>query len=474
MKRIGLRTIKTAICVFFCLLFFILLKLFEFIPGVPKNFAFSWYNPFFAGIATAYSVHASKSASLNQAKNRCVASIIGGCIGILLITFYELCGGKWPNLQAVSLETFNFVLPYLLISFCTILVVVTGVALHQHQAVFVAILTFLSVTVNPNINVGYWQWQFGTNRILSTIVGVLIALGVNLFRLPHRYKNKNLLFCVGIDGMLLKDSDRFKGFIPYKLNYLNRIGANVTLFTTRTPTTFMPILEDVNITHPVVCMSGAALYDTQNQQYIAVESIDVETAKRVYAVLKKNRISPFVNQIHEDVLFTYNEHIDNEGERIYALSKRNASYCSYVPGPVPTDEVVYFLIVEKEDIVKKLMDDIREDEDLSSKVSILIYDVFETDQVPGLKYVKIYSKKIEELEILKMYCKNEQLDIVGLSSSVHSNHLLKHSKYNVALDVLEDKVLKDCFSVVSKEQPDKLFKEAQKIYHYNLAKCGKK
>ncbi len=259
MKRIGLRTIKTAICVFFCLLFFILLKLFEFIPGVPKNFAFSWYNPFFAGIATAYSVHTSKSASLNQAKNRCVASIIGGCIGILLITFYELCGGKWPNLQAVSLETFNFVLPYLLISFCTILVVVTGVALHQHQAVFVAILTFLSVTVNPNINVGYWQWQFGTNRILSTIVGVLIALGVNLFRLPHRYKNKNLLFCVGIDGMLLKDSDRFKGFIPYKLNYLNRIGANVTLFTTRTPTTFMPILEDVKITHPVVCMSGAAL-----------------------------------------------------------------------------------------------------------------------------------------------------------------------------------------------------------------------
>ena len=133
-----------------------------------------------------------------------------------------------------------------------------------------------------------------------------------------------------------------RAFIPYKLNYLNRIGANVTLFTTRTPTTFMPILEDVNITHPVVCMSGAALYDTQNQQYIAVESIDVETAKRVYAVLKKNRISPFVNQIHEDVLFTYNEHIDNEGERIYALSKRNASYCSYVPGPVPTDEVVYF------------------------------------------------------------------------------------------------------------------------------------
>ncbi|HRF71079.1 MAG TPA: hypothetical protein PKV66_06590, partial [Candidatus Pelethenecus sp.] len=148
MKRIGLRTIKTAICVFLCLMVFIILKLFEYIPGMPDNFAFSWYNPFFAGLATAYSVHASKAASINQAKNRCVASLIGGITGILLITMYELCGGIWPNLQAVNLSTFNYVIPYILISLFTIVVVVIGVSLKQHQAVFVAILTFLSVTVN--------------------------------------------------------------------------------------------------------------------------------------------------------------------------------------------------------------------------------------------------------------------------------------------------------------------------------------
>ncbi|MDE7161313.1 MAG: HAD hydrolase family protein [Anaeroplasmataceae bacterium] len=310
MKKIGLRTIKTAICVFCCLLVFILLKLFEYIPGVPDGFAFSWYNPFFAGIATAYSVHASKSASLNQAKNRCVASIIGGGIGILLITIYELCGGHWPNLQSVSLESLNFILPYILISICTIAVVVTGVSLKQQQAVFVSILTFLSVTVNPNINVGYWQWQFGLNRILSTIIGVLIALGVNLFRLPHRFSNKNVLFCVGIDGMLLKDDDRFKGFMQYKMNYLNRIGANVTLFTTRTPTTFMPLLEDVKITHPVICMSGAALYDAVNHEYLAVEEIDIDTSKKIQKLCKQNHISPFINQIQDDVLFTYNDSLD--------------------------------------------------------------------------------------------------------------------------------------------------------------------
>lgn len=474
MKKIGLRTIKTAICVFLCLMVFILLKLLEYIPGVQKNFAFSWYNPFFAGLATAYSVHASKSASINQAKNRCVASLIGGITGILLITIYELCGGIWPNLQAVNLETFNFVIPYILISLFTIVVIVIGVSLKQQQAVFVAILTFLSVTINPNVNVGQWQWQFGLNRILSTIIGVLIALGVNLFRLPHRHKNKNLLFCVGIDGMLLKDSDRFRGFMQYKMNYLNRIGANVTLFTTRTPTTFMPLLEDVKITHPVVCMSGAALYDAGKLHYIATETIDAETAEEVYNVLRKNKISPFVNQIHEDVLFTYNESLDNEGERIYAEGKRNASFCCYIPGPAPKGEVIYFLIVEKEDVITKLVEDIQSDFSLSSKLSILIYDVFEPNQVQNLKYVKIYSKSIENLDILKKYCKEEELDIVGLISSNHSKHLLDHSKYSVALNSLDEEFRKYCTRVLPKDNPENLFKEVQRIYHYNLAKYGKK
>ncbi|MDE5715591.1 MAG: HAD hydrolase family protein [Anaeroplasmataceae bacterium] len=473
MKRIGLRTIKTAISVFGCLLFFILLKLFEFIPGVPDNFAYSWYNPFFAGIATAFSVHASKSASLNQAKIRCVASLIGGIIGILLITFYELCGGKWPNLASVNLETFNFVLPYLLISFCTIIVIIVGVALKQQQAVFVSILTFLSVTVNPNVNVGQWQWQFGTNRILSTMIGVLIALGVNLFRFPHRFKNKNLLFCVCIDGMLLKEEDRFKGFMQYKMNYLHRIHANVTLFTTRTPTTFMPLLEDVKVEHPIICMSGAALYDPKTCTYLFTEKISIEASERVKEILKEAHISPFINLIRNNVLFTYNESLDNEGEEIYAESKRNAGYCCYISQSAPKEEVLYFLIVEKEEVVNPVLETIRKDKLLSEQLSILIYDVFETNQAKDLKYIKIYSKKIEDLSSIKKYALENQYDIVGLTSSTLSNHLLKNAKYAITIDTNEEDIKSQCKKIIDHNNPNDLFREVNKIYHYNLAKYGK-
>lgn len=467
MKRIGLRTVKTAICVFCCLLFFILLKLFELIDGVPDNFAFSWYNPFFAAIATAYSVHASKSASINQAKNRCIASVIGGIVGILLISIYELFGGKWPNLQAVSLNSFNFLIPYILISLFTILVIIIGVSLKQQQAVFVSILTFLSVTVNPNINVGNWQWQFGLNRILSTVIGVLIALGVNLFRLPHKYNNKNLLFCVGIDGMLLSDNDRFKGFMQYKMNYLNRIGANVTLFTTRTPTTFMPLLNDVKINNPVICMSGACLYDTVNKKYLAYENIDKTTSLKLLDIIKNNNITPFINVINDDILYIYNESLDNEGEIIYANSKRNASYCNYINTKYE-GEVLYYLIIEEEDIINNLIKDIN-NSDIVDSITILTYDVKEENQKDNLKYVKIYNKNILSLNILKKYIENYNYELVGLTSDSKSNHLLINSKYCVTLNKfkIDNKLY---IKTVDDTKPDNLFKEVERLYHYNFAK----
>lgn len=474
MKRIGLRTIKTAISVFFCLLFYILLKLFEFIPGVPDDFAFSWYNPFFAGIATAYSVHSSKMASLKQAKNRCVASVIGGVTGILLITIYELCGGKWPNLSSVSLETWNFVLPYLLISIGTILVVLIGIYTHQQPAIFVAILTFLSVTVNPNINVGYWQWQFGTNRILSTIVGVLIALGVNLFHLHHFHKNQSLLFCVGIDGMLLSDGDRIRGFMQYKLNYLNHIGANVTLFTTRTPTTFMPLLDDVRINHPIVCMSGAALYDAKEKRYVAYQAIEESVANKVRLVLKEHQVTPFINRIENNVLFTYCESLDNEGERIYAEGKRNAGYCCFINEEAPSSEVLYFLLVEEASKANELLEVFEKNEELSSQLLIQVYDVFEPNQNPNLKYIKIYDKKIEKLEILKQYVEKENFTLVGLSTTKLANHLLSAATYSITMSGAPSEVQSHTDYVIPSKNPDDLFKMVQKIYYKNLSKSGKK
>ena len=469
--RIGLRIGKTAIAVFLCLTLYVVLKTIEYIPGVPENFAFNWYNPFFAGIAAAYSIHPSKKASFRQAKNRIVASLIGGIMGILLVSIYTVFGGEWPNVYAVNLESFNFLLPYILVSICVVLVIETGVILNQRDAVFVSVLTFLSVTINPNSAVEKWFFQFGVNRILSTILGVLIALGVNMFRLPRLYKNKNLLFCVGIDGMLNGDNDRFKGYINYKMNDLYSKGANLTLFTTRTPTTFMPLLDDIHVNRPIICMSGAALYDTNALKYIASEKIDKDTATKVYNLLKENHISPFVNTIENDVLFVYNETIDNEGERLYANAKKNAAYGSFVLGKPNMENVVYFIIVEEKQKEQHILDVLNNSE-FKDEITTLVYDSFDSNDLEKhFTYIKVYNKKILDLEILKKYANEENLDIVGLTSSSYSNQLLKNSDYAITLINNKEETKQLCGDIVNSKNPDDLFKEVNRLYHsYNMRK----
>ncbi|MBO5711451.1 MAG: hypothetical protein J6R47_01300, partial [Acholeplasmatales bacterium] len=97
MRKIGGRIIKTSISISICIFLYFAFKCLEFIPGCPDNLAFIIYNPFFAGIATAYSIYPDKKSSYQQAKNRCVASVIGGVVAIVVVLLYELIAQKaWP------------------------------------------------------------------------------------------------------------------------------------------------------------------------------------------------------------------------------------------------------------------------------------------------------------------------------------------------------------------------------------------
>ncbi len=466
MQKIGMRTIKTLISIFICLMIFIILKSICYLCNADKDYAFLWYNPFFAAIATAYSIAPNRKKSIEQASNRCVASLIGGFVGILLVVSYEFIllkvfgefGGHWPTIQDGIDKLF---IPYLLVTIFSVLVVVIGVALKKQPAVFVGILTFLSITVNANATIAreIGEWGFGLNRILSTIVGVLVALGVNLFRMPRLVNNKDLLFAVGIDGALAHDSDRLKGYVNYELNHLHEQKINTTLFTTRTPQTFMPLLEDVEFSHPICCMSGAALYDSKRLKYIRWESIDSIAIEKLDAYLAKMNSHPFKNYIINDVLYTYNKKIDNAGAEFYMQSKINAPYSNLVIGENDSKEnLVYYLIVEHDEKVHEMMDYINNE--LGSLLVAQEFDVFDKlDKLDGYKYIKVYSKKVLSLNILKDYCQEKKLRLVGMSTTSLSNHLLQGSEIRVST------YDSDCADVLRVKTFDEMVKRVSSIYH---------
>ncbi|MGM9970409.1 MAG: HAD hydrolase family protein [Anaeroplasma sp.] len=467
MKRIGMRTIKTLISIFICLMIFIILKGVCIVCHADKDYAFYWYNPFFAAIATAYSIYPNIKKSIEQAKNRCVASLIGGFVGILLVLAFETILGfinhdfnshYWPTLTSPISE---LIIPYVLVAICSIFVVVIGVKLNKQPAIFVSILTFLSITVNANAVIAneIGEIGFGLNRIMSTIIGVLVALLVNSFRIPRRYKNKDLLFAVGIDGVLYNDLDRIKGYMNYKINSLNSEGINTTLFTARTPVNFMYLLDDVEVSHPIVCMSGAAMYDAKNFKYTAIETIPYEYAKELDDYLENINVTPFKAYIIEDVLNLYCESIDNDGERFYMNGKKNAPFCNFHLGKNEEKrDPIYYLVIENDEVAEKILDNIN-NSNLNQIFYAQVFDVFDkTVMVEGLKYVKIFSKKILELNILKDYCLKNNLRLVGLSSSNLADHLLLNSEISISNYSSNNKIIKV-------KDFDHMLKKATSIYH---------
>ena len=90
-KGLGLRNIKTAIAVLICLFIYLALilifKACNVVSTIGGNTLDGWagairiatecYTPFFACIATAYSMSTDKGKSVEQARLRIVASLIG-------------------------------------------------------------------------------------------------------------------------------------------------------------------------------------------------------------------------------------------------------------------------------------------------------------------------------------------------------------------------------------------------------------
>ena len=159
---------------------------------IGEEQAFVWYTPFFAAIAAAYSMHKDVQSSLRQAKIRSLGSIIGGLYGILIVLLVEECLLPLFGSDFLNNHLAVWAISYTIYSVAIIGAILLAVKARQAPAVFITCLTYLSVTVSIR-NGGRPVIFFGINRILSTIFGVFVAVGVNIIKFPKR-KNRNILF----------------------------------------------------------------------------------------------------------------------------------------------------------------------------------------------------------------------------------------------------------------------------------------
>lgn len=153
--HIGQRMVKTAVAVFMCF--------------VIDYFRTSG-NPFHSAIAAIVSLQKSMEESWDVGRQRVAATIIGGTFGTLVVAFEQ-------NIYLIPHE----LLRYLVLSLMLIPLIKLTVLLKQPRGVSITCVVFLAITINAPITSGMdAAMTYALNRILDTLIGVLMSLIVNM------------------------------------------------------------------------------------------------------------------------------------------------------------------------------------------------------------------------------------------------------------------------------------------------------
>lgn len=161
--RIGLRTLKTALGIFLCLLLF------------PDE-------PFFACMTVLFCVHNTLDDSIQAGLTRAVGTIIGGMLGLI---FLYLC----RYVEGFTLPPFiTKFFVYLLISLGIIVTIQCFNWLRRPTWVTIGCIVFLGVTT---ANADKAPLFYTLNRIIETLFGMVIGLTVNRFVAPPKKNSKS-------------------------------------------------------------------------------------------------------------------------------------------------------------------------------------------------------------------------------------------------------------------------------------------
>ena len=152
--HIGMRIIKTALAVFVCGL----------IGWLRDRDGLN----FFSMIAAIICIQKSAEATIKNSFNRVIGTAIGGAFGVLVL-FSE----TQLHLQRIFMPLYVLVISVMIIP-----IIVTTLAIHKPSVTGFTCIVFLSVAV---YHIGDASpYNYAMNRLLDTIIGIVVALVINL------------------------------------------------------------------------------------------------------------------------------------------------------------------------------------------------------------------------------------------------------------------------------------------------------
>ena len=193
-------------------------------------------------------------------------------------------------------------------------------------------------------------------KLGDIVLGTLVAVLVNAFRLP-RQKNNSLVFFVRVRDIAPGTYSVVSPSVHFQLSSLYGDGAKICLISDHAPAFFVQQLGNIKLTVPMIVMDGAAIYDTEEMHYIWKATIRPELVDSLTELFTKLEISYSVYTIHEDRIHIYHRGEVNEAEKKNYNFLKKSPFRNYsLAGNYDKNEVICFKISEnKKELVETIL-----------------------------------------------------------------------------------------------------------------------
>lgn len=363
--------------------------------------------PFYTALSVLWCMQPYYSNAKANAIQRTIGTMIGAFYGLIMIL-----------LEYYFLPFDNEFIRYLIISVLIIPVIYTTVVINKKNASYFSCVVFLSIVVNHLNDKNPYFFVF--NRVLDTMIGIVLALIINTARIPRK-KRDNLLFVSELDKALLNMHNTLTPYSKIELNKMLDDGLKFTIATMRTPAALLEALKDIRIKLPVIAMDGAILFDVKDNRYLKVYEMTYSETKEFLELFKENNLHCFVNVVVEDSVIIYYDDFKNEVEKRIYDTLRSSPYRNYIKEELPERYgAVYLMLIDENKKIENLYSQMKE-LGYTERFKILKYS---SDDFPGYSYIKVYNKKaIKEnmIQYIKELTKAD--DIIILESSKEGKNL---------------------------------------------------
>lgn len=367
---IGMRIIKSAIAVSLC----VLVNLVRGESGIV----------FYSQLAALWCIQMYRNNTISNALQRTTGTVVGAVYGLLYILIYPKLNYYHSGVLVEAICLFVSI----------VMVLYTTVLIHRNQSSYFSCVVFLSIVINHIGDVS--PYSFVWNRFLDTMIGIVIGICVNNFRISFK-PDRETLFISGVDDILVDKNNNVSAYSRVELNRMIEDGMKFTISTMRTPASLLEPLSGINLQYPVIVMDGAALYDVKRSEYVKEYVISDATSSELYALMKHMGMYPYVNVIIDDTLLIYYQNTTDEVNQKLIEKLRVSPYRNYIKREYQGNEdVVYFMLLDRNERIDSLYGRLIE-EGYDRKLKILKY--FSDDYI-GYSYIKIYNKNATKENML--------------------------------------------------------------------------